>query len=373
MKELLPLYLSGLIIMIWSEKNSHYDYKNERYQYHEKVLYIIFWCCAVVFAGMRTSYNDTAQYISTYNNIVVNNGIFSNIEWSLGEYPAFVLLENILKIRGCSAQTFILVTSVISVGIPLWFIYKYSNNTLMSVFLFFTMGYFNFTMAAIKQCCAIAFGLIAVDRLIRKKIVPFIVWILVAAMFHPFILLFFVAPLLSFVPWTVPTFLMLVSFGIAGLTTQRWLDNLLELMTFVGTEYDVSLLQGDGVNIFRFAVVWAPIILSMLIGRHRWETVREQKAQLLMMNFSMLCAEFMFIALFANPVYFGRLANYFLIFQVISLPWMMQFFESKSRKLMVSLIVIGFSCYNIYGNLFSGHTFDQIYSSVSIFRYLFGV
>ena len=40
----------------------------------------------------------------------------------------------------------------------------------------------------------------------------------------------------------------------------------------------------------------------------------------------------MFIALFGTANYFARLANYFLIFQTLALPWMLSYFDYKSKK-----------------------------------------
>ena len=36
----------------------------------------------------------------------------------------------------------------------------------------------------------------------------------------------------------------------------------------IGEEYDASTFVGEGINIFRLAVIWAPIILSFITRKY---------------------------------------------------------------------------------------------------------
>lgn len=48
-------------------------------------------------AGLRVRYNDTATYISAYENLDISGNILSNISWNIGDNPAFNLINLILK------------------------------------------------------------------------------------------------------------------------------------------------------------------------------------------------------------------------------------------------------------------------------------
>ena len=235
------------------------------------------------------------------------------------------------------------------------------------------MGCFGFAMAAIKQSAATAFCLIGIDRLLRKgppfwRFLLFLLWTAIGILFHPFSAVFLVCPLLLFSPWSPPTYLMIGLCAAAGFSLQTWLSGAINLLSLVGVDYDDANLLSGGANTFRVLVVWAPVLLSFL-GAKFWKRSRS-RADNLMMNLSILCAELMFIALFGNPIYFGRLANYFLVFQVVCIPLILDHFEPNSRFLLKWATVAGYIGYVLFGNLFDGRTFDNTYSAVKLWEYL---
>ena len=368
MSKILPLYIVSLIFAYLSHRASVYDYRLENYEKKDRLFYSVVVVCAVVFAGLRTYYNDTAIYIAGYNNLDVSSGWFSRIDWAIGEYPLFSLTSCLMKLAGFSSQSFVMMHSIITMGVSLWFIHKYTNNILLSVFLYFATGYYGFSMAAMKQCAATAFCLIGIDRLLSEKRFSFFFWTIIGVLFHPFAAMFLICPFLMFSPWTFPTYLMIIICAVAGYTMQIWLSDIIGLLVVIGVDYDVSLLGGEGVNIFRVLVVWAPVMLSFLAARF-WRISRN-KADNLIMNLAILCAEIMLIALFGNPVYFGRLANYFLIFQIVSIPLILNDYEINSQVLLRIATVMGYTGYAIYDNLLNRGTFDSGFYSITIWQYL---
>lgn len=368
MKEILPLYIACILFAYLSHRSSFYDYRLGQYQYKDRIFYTVVIVLAVVFAGLRTNYNDTSAYITGYNNLDISAGWLSRIDWSIGEYPLFSFFNCLMKKAGFSSQSFLMAYSAVTMGISLWFIRKYTNNIPLSVFLFFTMGCFGFSMAAVKQCVATAFCLIGIDRLIQRKRFLFLFWVAVGVLFHPFSAVFLICPLLTFSPWSTPTYLMIAAFAVAGVSMQTWLRNAISMLSIVGVDYDVSNLSGEGVNVFRLLVVWSPVLLSFLAAKYL--SISKNRAENLIINLSTLCAEIMFIALFGNPVYFGRVANFFLIFQVISLPIVLNYFEINSNLILKIVIIAGYAGYLTYGNLFSGRSFDVEFSSITLWKYL---
>ena len=69
---------------------------------------------------------------------------------------------------GFTNNGFLMVFAIVTYSIYIWFIHKYSTDFLMSIFLFMCLV-FTFPLAAIKQCVAVAFCLLAVDKAINKK------------------------------------------------------------------------------------------------------------------------------------------------------------------------------------------------------------
>lgn len=67
--------------------------------------------------------------------------------------------------------------------------------------------------------------------------------------------------------------------------------------------------------------------------------------------------------------YFARLANYFLISQSLSLPWMLKKIGGRDRKMLTALMVLGFLAYFYYANAIN-QPFDQDFARLSLSEYL---
>ena len=186
MSELLPITLLSIFLAILSHRRSEYDPISMTYQKKEKLFYIILVIYMTLFVGLRTDYNDTRTYTDAYNMMEIGdtfNELFDGIEWlKLGENPGFEITSRILKYFGASDQTYLMFYAILTICINLWFLRKYSRNFAWSLFLYVTFSGYTFALAAIKQCIAMAFCLIAVDRHIQKKNLGFVFWILLAAL-----------------------------------------------------------------------------------------------------------------------------------------------------------------------------------------------
>ena len=88
-----------------------------------------------------------------------------------------------------------------------------------------------------------------------------------------------------------------------------------------------------------------------------------------MVNLTMLNGAIMFVGLFGTANYFARLANYFLIFQSLSLPWMLKKIGGKNGKILTVLMVLGYAAYFYYANVIN-QTFDQEFARLSVAEYL---
>lgn len=370
MSKLLPVFLIGLCLALISDRRAivGFDqYGDKYYKHKEKGIFIIMTIILAVFVGLRTTYNDTETYRHAYE--LINGGLNSltYVDFSFGANPGFNIVNIILKTIGVSTQSFLMIYAVLTVSIYLWFIRKYSDNLWLSVFLFFTMGCYTFTMAAIKQCIAVAFCLIATDRIMRNQKVSFVFWVIIAASFHPYSFMYLIVPFLSFEAWCNKTYILLLVSGIIGVSLQGLLGTVVNITTMLGEEYDASTFVGEGINIFRLAVVWVPVIISFFIQKYLKKN--NSKIDNIILNLTILNAEIMFIGLFGTANYFGRLANYFLIFQALCLPHLFKGFNKSSQVLVTFLCILGFLLYFYYANVINQH-FDSGYNYISFISYI---
>ena len=367
MHKLIPLFICCMILAYIIDINSYNGKQHEEYLIREKIFYVFMIIILVLFAGLRTRYNDTGGYIDSYNNIVLSENFIREISWNIGDNPGFNLVNYILKYLGFSSQSFVMFYSAITIIIYMWFIKKYSEDFKLSIYLFFTAGVYIFTFAAIKQCVAVAICLLAVDKFVSKKWIEFIVLIFIACTFHTYALMYLILPCILYAPWSINTYLMFGACIVCGFSLQQLLNSILNITTMLGENYDPTVFNGEGVNVFRLAVSWAPILLGFLARREMKKS--DNVKNNIMFNFMMLNAEIMFIARFGTANYFARLANYFLIFQIIAIPYILKYFTVKSQKLLKIIVVLGYGLYFYYQYVVS-KSFDEIFESVTLMEYL---
>ena len=368
MTELVPITLFGILFAFISHKYSDFDPIDSKYRRKERLFYTIMSMGLILFGGLRTDYNDTGTYVLLYERHEEGINVFQGINWlELGSNPGFVFVQRVMRNLGVTKQGFLLTFSVVTIGINLWFFKKYSCNIWLSILLYITFAGYTFTLAAIKQCVAMALCLVATDRFINQKHIRGALWILLGSLFHPYALMYFVVPFLFFRPWSEYTFVMLFVFALAGVSMQSMLGTILNVTDMMGEEYDAASFTGEGVNPFRLLVTAVPVFLSVLTTKQI--TADEDNDQYVMVNLSMLNAEIMFVALFGTANYFARLANYFLPFQALAIPWLLKHYERKERTNITLLAVLGYVMFYIYS--FSiNENFDRAFRKVTLWQYL---
>ncbi len=367
MSELIPITVAAIVLSIFSHRTSEYDPIHCRYGRQDRLWFGIMAVAMILFCGLRTQYNDTDNYEYIYNIIPENIGLFEDLPLKIGENPLFHLTNRFLVKWGFSTQSFLMFYSAISVWINLWFLRKYSCNIPLSIFLFVALDCYSFNMAAIKQCLAMALAMVAVDRALQKKYLSFALWILIATYYHPYALMYIVVPFLIFRPWSLWSILMMTVFAAAGMVMESMIGTLVDVTDLLGENYDAASFTGEGVNPFRVAVVAVPLLISFLTraqiaGKH-------DRVQNLMVNLAMLNAEIMFVGLFGTANYFARLANYFLPFQALAMPWLLSHFEPRSRRLMTWAAIGGYGAFFTFSNAIMD-SFDYHYARVTVWEYL---
>lgn len=351
--------------------NGTYIYSNKK-----RISFILAVIILCVYAGLRTRGNDTGTYRDTYNYLAAGLSALKRVNWSIGANPGYIITAIVLKTLGLSTQDYLMVYSAATIGIYLWFIRKYSSNLTLSVFLFITMGCYTFVFAALKQCIAIAIGLIGIDRCINKKMISFIIWIAIATLFHPYVFLFFAAPFLQFTVWSKWSYVLLGASIVVGLMLNSLTGAIVSLTDSMGETFQRNSFNGAGVSIFRVLVVSVPVGLSFITKRkylpenYDDSDVSRTRLDNLFVNLTMINAAIMFIGLFGTANYFARLANYFLIFQAISYPIVFSKYSDKSRSLLLVLAVVLYIVYFVFETNYVQGAFSARYSFMGFFEYL---
>ena len=372
MYKLLPIFIFSILMAYMSDRYSSYEFDAGRVKHYiqkEKLFYVIMSIAMAVFVGLRTSGNDTATYISMYEDIPNNITAFTSIDWKdIAAAPGHQFVCALLKNMGASTQDYLMVFAVVSVTLYLWFIRKYTNNITLSIYYFITMGVYTFAMAAIKQTIAVAILLVATDRAIKKKYLAFIFYVILAELFHPYAFVYLIVPFMSFIPWTWKTYVLLSGTAVVSMGLSRFMGGILAITDALGGDYGATEFSGAGVNIFRVLVVWVPVGLSFLA--RKYIRVNSDRISNYIINLTMVNAMVMFVGLFGTANYFARLANYFLIFQTLSLPLIFNYFTKQSKKLLIVAAVLCYFVFFYYEHVIANGRFDDGYYFITFFDYI---
>lgn len=375
MSKLIPIIVLSMIFAFAADRGSGYSYDTrgiKQYTSKNRIFFVALVLVMAVFVGLRISGNDTQTYRQMYERIPDGIEAILSVDWTdLAAAPGHQFISGCLKYIGASTQDYFMFFALTSVPVYLWFIRKYTCNLTLSVYFFITMGVYVFSMAAVKQTAAVALLLIAANRAFEKKYLQFVLWLLVAELFHPYAFVYLIVPLMSFIPWTWKTYVLLAGTAVVSMGLSRLMSGILAMTDALGGDYSATEFLGEGVNIFRVLVIWVPVGLSFLA--RKYIRVNSDRISNYIINLAMVNAMVMFVGLFGTANYFARLANYFLIFQTLSLPLIFNYFTKQSKRLLIVAAILCYFVFFYYENTIANGRFDDGYQFITFFDYIRGL
>lgn len=299
----------------------------------------------ITISGCRTIYygsGDTFVYANMYDD---------DFNMSLADIIAFGhkdtyyhCFSKILSYAiGGNFQNALLVFATMYV-IPLSYIlYKESPNIVVSFVVLFAMGFFNFSMNGIRQGLAIAFILFSYFPLRDKKIIRFVLFVLIASCFHG----------------TAVCFLIVYPFYVLGFNKKTAL--LYTLLVIVILFYGDALIRQFATEISvydeRFAnyavsersltysgLIQFLLILGLTLYYYKPFSQMNKDSGLLM---TLLLLSIMFQAFAVYIAEMFRVAMYFSIFMVLLLPKVLMSIPQSSRK-GITVIICSLLCLYFY-------------------------
>ena len=133
--------------------------------------------------------NDTDEYIAIFNEVKLN-GIGNLLDrYEIG----YLLLNQLASTIFKSPQSIIIITSIYIFYGYSKFIYENSNNKWLSIYIFFMLPYFSFSMSGIRQAIAIVILFNAYKYLKLQRKLSFLISVILAATFHNTAIIFILA------------------------------------------------------------------------------------------------------------------------------------------------------------------------------------
>lgn len=335
------------------------------------MIVVIVWMTC--FSFLRTGYNDTMTYrlrfmeSESVADYFARNGL---LDWTGN--PLSELYRDVVRDATTNYHIYFFFPAFLSSFAVVKLFKRYSVNPAFSLLIFFSIGTYVMYIAALKQCFAMFFLLLALPYAIDRKYVRFYLLVFVAMLFHTHAFMFAIVPLLFGKPWGKVTIVFFLAALFAMATYDATLGAFMEYAQSMGALVaEIEVFDNNSINVLRVVVYWVPAMLALAFRKRLFSN--STRVENLFVNMSMISAFILMIGLVQAANLFARMAAYFEIATAISLPWMIKkLFTKRSARavtICAAILYFGYFLYEFgvskdFGNNYSAITLWQFVTSL---------
>ena len=201
-----------------------------------------------------------------------------------------------------SYTIYFLINGIVIFGTLLRFSTKYTQNPFVFLFLFITLGTYSFVETGLRQALAMMVCLWAIDFIKDKKLIPFILLVILAYLFHKSAILFMIMYPLALIKklnWIIIVYsamavILLLGFGLF----QNFFNELL------GYDYTIETTGNGGIFLMLILIIFA-FSLDMM-----HDAPVEIKKQTIILQLSIMTIVFWFARLLSRTA--ERISYYYI-------------------------------------------------------------
>lgn len=322
------------------------------------------------FSFLRTSYNDTYNYIFLWENAKSIKDFLADGELlDLTGNPLSMLWESFAHTYIGNYHLYFLLPAFLSGFAVIKLLKRYSVNPAFSLLIFFSVGTYIMYMAAMKQCFAMFFLLLSIPYAEEKKYLRFYALVAISIFFHTHAFMFAILPLLFSKPWGKTTWIGLAAVMFAMATYDKTLGAFMNYAQSIGALVDEGeLFDGHQINFLRIIVYWVPSLLALAFrGRLFKNSTRSEN---LFVNMSIVSSMILTLGMVQAANLFARMAAYFEIATAIAIPWMIKkLFTKRSAQFVTVCAVVLYFGYFLYEFAVSKN-FGSDYSAITLWQFV---
>ena len=336
---------------------------------HWDIFLVILIIFLIMFAGLRTSYNDTQNYMIGFQQSETIKEFLSNPEnLKLTNNPLFYGFQALIRTMTSNVSIFFVICATIINILNVRFIKKHVNTEdfALSMFIYTTIGILMLSLAAQKQSLAMSILTLALTQLFKKNYIRYYIIVFIAGLIHSYAWIFLFLPLLSTRPWSKSTVALLVGTIFIMYTFQDTITTFVEVADQIGKNISMEeVFDGNKMNLLRVAVYAVVPVISFIFKRRINNDIDDQSS--IFMQMSIVSLMFMLMGTMNGANMFGRCANYFEIGIICALPWIVrQLFNKQSVQIITIVAVLCFMSFYMYDN----KTFQNDYRRKGITQFI---
>lgn len=286
--------------------------------------------------------SDTIGYVSRYISLtyVSLSELWTNVLSQTGKDPFFYLFAKLISLTGANYQIWLAVMAGIFCLSISKLINNYSNEAYMSYVALISLGYFYFSLTGLRQTMALAMIVLSYKYLIDRKLLPFVVLVLIGSLFHSSALIFLIAYPLAYmnVGWK-----QISGIAISLILSYFYKDIIILLLKYfnMADKYEYYLTHGTSLTISGFVIQLAIYLFCLF---YKKDVLKSDLSNLSLYNLLFLGLVLQsFSAVIAE---FFRISMYFSLFGIILIPKSIATIKDKNLKAItyffILLVLLGY-------------------------------
>ncbi len=310
----------------------YFIYNQAQNEKRRKWLFVLGCLGLWLFVGLRSDYTgpDTIVYINHFQNIV-------NISWDgithaySKDIGFYLFLKFIRSITG-STVIFKLVTafaSLIGIFILCW---KNTKRPVLALYFYITIGNLFFVLTGIRQAIAMSICMLSIHFIQKRKIIPFVLLVLLAAQFHHSAYIFL--PMYFLGTRRVDALNMVVTIGVTAATYFGYESLLTIAEDVLDYNYGVQELNNGGI----FFIILLIILILVLATKDSWIKGAKERV---VANTGILCGVIWTFRLIGRTA--ERPSMYFLNAIPVAFSEAIDSIENETTRVLIELGAIVFT------------------------------
>ena len=339
---------------------------------HSDIFITVIIAWMTCFSFLRTSYNDTYNYIIMFRDAPSVSEYIAEKGIGLGGNRLSYIYEAMMHELTDNYHIYFFFPACLSSYAVVKFFKRYSVNPAFSLLIFFSVGTYIMYMAALKQCFAMFFLIMSIPYLENKKYGRFYLCVLIAMTFHTHAFMFLLVPFLCGKPWGKRIWILLGAAIFAMANYDSTLGAFMSFAESIGAFVaDIEVFDGHAINMLRVMVYWIPPIIALVFKKRLFRD--STRMENLFVNLSCVSAFILTIGLVEGANLYARMAAYFEIFTALALPWMIKkLFTKPSAKIVTGSATVLYFIYFYYEFAVS-KSFDTEYSAITLWQFFAGL
>lgn len=335
---MLPYFLILLVV-------TRLSFLAEKTKKLKTFFYFLILIILTFFAGFRSLEvgADTSGYAHRFEALNIDFINFIKLESNIE--IGYRLLEYITSLFSNNYMTILTVIALVALYFQLKSINKLSEQAVISIFIFITFGAYTFVFNGARQGIAAAIFMFALTFLVNAKFWKYILWIIIASLFHKSIIIAIPLYFIFRRKFTKTWFLLLL---IGSFFAFYFFRLILNLSTFINPRY-FNYVAMENQGGFYLTLCYTFLSVFFILIRSKIKSSYKINYDIYLNMFLFGTIIYIIVYLSGAYVEITRMAFYYLISSIFIWPLIFKSIkQNKSIPLFLGFVILHMSFYYIY-------------------------